>query len=192
MLERHRAKRRTAPLAGTQKQPALPSTPDRGPRKAAPPSRRRARSLRGLVRSIRLSRRIGHERRHGGIHVVPRLGALDEDVGVGPEPARIVEGADADTDDVWPGGDLYVERRAAVAAEDAGDLVAGIGLGDVTFWRAMADAEPGRWHAYRRDVRRAALQLAIPTVALQCELGLAGAFVSHRLAQASAGSGRHM
>src|SRR5829696_2665 len=190
--ERHRARRRTAPLTGTQKQPALPSTPDRGPRKAAPSSRRRARWLRGLVRSIRLSRRIGRERRHDGIHVVPRLGALDEDVGVWPEPARIVEGADPETDDVGPGGNLDVKRRAAVAAEDARDLVPGVGLGDVAFRRTVGDVEPGRWHAHRRDVRGAALQLAVPAVALQGELGFAGAFVSHRLAQASAGSGRHM
>src|SRR5262249_39122874 len=134
---------------------------------------------------------IGRELRHAGIHVVPGLGALGEDVGLGPEPARIVEGADANADDVGPCRDLDIERRAAVAAEHPGDVVAGIGLGHVAAGVAANDADPGGGHAHRRDVRRAALALAIATVTLQRELRLALALVAHRTTQASAGSHGH-
>src|SRR5437763_8213681 len=85
---------------------------------------------------------------HRGIHMVPWLGALGEDVGVGPEPARIVEGADAHADDVGPGRHLHIKRRATVATEDARDVVAGIGLGDVALGGAAHDADPGRRNAH--------------------------------------------
>src|SRR5207249_9530402 len=68
---------------------------------------------------------------YAGIHVVPGLGAPGEDVGLGPEPARIVEGADANADDVGPCRALDIDWRAAVAAENPCDVVAGIGLGHV-------------------------------------------------------------
>src|SRR5215472_10771128 len=48
------------------------------------------------------------------VHVVPGLGALDEDVGLGAEDARVVERANAQADDVRPGRDLHPERRAAI------------------------------------------------------------------------------
>ena len=55
----------------------------------------------------------------------------------------------------------------------------------------MDDAEFRRRHAHRRDVGRAALQLAVPAMTLQRKLRFAGAFVSHRLAQAAARSRHH-
>src|SRR5262245_56709026 len=124
--------------------------------------------------------------------MVPRLRALDEDVGVGPEPAGIVEGADAHADDVGPRRHLDVERRAALAAKDTCDGVPRISLRDVALRRAARDAERRRRHAHRRDVRRAALALAVAAVALQRELRLALALVARRTAQASTGSCSHV
>src|SRR5258707_15887231 len=86
---------------------------------------------RQFILSIRLSRRIGRKRRHGRVHVVPRLRTLDEDVGFRSEPARIIECADPDADEVGPGRYLHVERSATLAAENARNVVAGVGLGDV-------------------------------------------------------------
>src|SRR5580704_7845772 len=76
----------------------------------------------GKRESISLPLRIGIEFRHIRVHVVPRLSAFDEDVGVGPEPARVVEARDADADQVGPGRDLNIERRAAIAAKHTRDV----------------------------------------------------------------------
>src|SRR5204862_2627291 len=86
---------------------------------------------------------------------------------------------------------LNVKRCAAVATEDARDVVAGIRLGDVALGRAVHDAELRRRHAHRRDMRRAALALAVAAMALQRELRLAVAFVAYCATQASAGSRGH-
>ena len=64
--------------------------------------------------------------------MIPGLRAPHEDVGLRPEPARIVQGADAKTDQVRAGRNLHIERRAAIAAEDADDLVAAVCLRDVS------------------------------------------------------------
>ena len=76
-------------------------------------------------------------------------------------PARIVEGADSNADDIGPRQHLDIERRAAVAAEHPGDALAGIGLGHVAVGPAAHDAEPRDGYADRRDVRRAVLALAV-------------------------------
>ena len=143
---------------------------------------------RGLFARVGLAGRVGVVLRQGRVHVVPGLGALDEDVGLRTEGAGVVERADAEADDVRPGRYLDVKRRAAIAAECADDLVAAIGLADIAFWGALSDAEPGGRHPDRRDIGGAAAALAIAAVALQREQGLALAFVAHRTAQAPAGS----
>src|SRR5262249_3333143 len=51
-----------------------------------------------VLPSICPSRWVGRKGRHGRIHVVPRLRTLHEDVGFGPEPARIVERAHSHAD----------------------------------------------------------------------------------------------
>src|SRR5712672_2223610 len=88
----------------------------------------------GLCRRISLAGRVGGVFRQSGIHVVPGLGALDEDVGLGAEAAGVVERADPNADDVRPGRYLDIERGAAIAAEHAGDLVAAIRLRYIAFW----------------------------------------------------------
>jgi len=66
------------------------------------------------ARSSLRSRRVGHSRRIGRVfwnirvHVIPGLGALDENVGLRPKPARIVEAGDADADQIGPGRDLDI------------------------------------------------------------------------------------
>src|ERR1044071_2838424 len=72
------------------------------------------------------------------IHVVPGLGAFDEDVGVRAEDAGVIERADPEPDDVGPGRDLHPERRAAIAAEGADDLVAAIRIPDIALWGARS------------------------------------------------------
>src|SRR4051794_4658704 len=99
--------------------------------------------------------------------MVPRLGALGEDVGLRPEPARVVESRDADPDDIRPGRDLDIERRAAIAAEHARDLVAAVGRGDIALRPPRGEADPGRGHPPRRDMRRPARPLAVAAMALQ-------------------------
>src|SRR5205085_8799739 len=113
---------------------------------------------------------------------------LDEDVGVGAEAARVVERADPEADDVRPGRDLDIERRAAIAAEHADDLVAAVRLSDVSLRRALGDAEPGARHPDRRDIGGAARTLAIAAMTLQREDRRALALIAHRAAQTPAGS----
>src|SRR5260370_34268387 len=98
--------------------------------------------------------------------MIPGLGALDEDVGGGAKPARVVERADADADNIRPGRYLDIERRSAIAAEHPGDLIAAVGVGDIALRRALGDAEPGAGHADRRDIGSAAAALAIAAMAL--------------------------
>src|SRR5215469_7847424 len=54
-------------------------------------------------RFVGLTRRIGRVFRDIGVHVIPRLSALDEDVSLGPKPAWIVEAGDADAHEIRPG-----------------------------------------------------------------------------------------
>src|SRR5689334_6650969 len=121
------------------------------------------------ARGVRLAGWVGVVFRQCRIHVVPGLGALDENVGVRAKVARVVERADAKADDVRPSRDLDIERRAAIAAEGADDLVAAIGLADIALRGALGDAEAGRRHPHRRDIGGAARTLAVAAMALQRE-----------------------
>ena len=56
--------------------------------------------------------------------MVPRLRAVYEYVGLGPEPARIIKRADTDSDYIWPSGYLYKQRSSAFAAECACYIIA--------------------------------------------------------------------
>src|SRR5437660_12620683 len=78
------------------------------------------------------------------VHVIPGLRALDEYVRRRAEPARIVERADPDGDEVGPGRDPQKQHRAAIRAEGAGDLVAAVRRPDIEFRFALADPEARR------------------------------------------------
>src|SRR5262249_60341369 len=91
--------------------------------------------------SVALPWRVGVVFGNRRVHVVPGLGALDEDVGLRPEPAGIVERADPQPDEIGPGRDLHIKRRAAIAAEGAHDLVASVGFADKPLRRALDDPE---------------------------------------------------
>jgi len=136
-----------------------------------------------------LSWRVSVVLRHVGLVVVPGLRALHENVGIGPEPAGIVQGADAKPDDVGASRDLHVERCATVAAETPDDVVAAVGLCDISPWGSLEDAESSAGDAGGGDVRGTALALAVATMAAQGEDGLAHRFVTDRSAEAAAGSG---
>src|SRR5207302_4522776 len=142
----------------------------------------------GLFLRIGLAGRVGGVFRQCRVHVVPGLGALDEDIGLRAEDARVVERADPEADDVRPGRDLDIERRAAIAAEHADDLVAAVRLSDVSLRRALGDAEAGARHPDCRDISGAARTLAVAAMALQREDRRALALIAHRAAQTPAGS----
>jgi hypothetical protein len=144
-------------------------------------------AVRSLDRLVRFPRRIGRIFWHSRVHVVPGLGAFDEDIGVRPEPARIVEAGDADADQIRPGRDLDVERRAAIAAKHPHDLVAGVGPGRVALGFALDDAKLSGWNSNRCHKGAAALPLAVPAMALQRKDRFAGAFITNGATQAPAG-----
>ena len=58
--------------------------------------------------------------------------------------AVLVEARDADANQIGPGRNLDIKRRAAIATEHAGDLVAGIGFADIALWIAASDAKTDR------------------------------------------------
>jgi hypothetical protein len=66
-----------------------------------------------------------------GLVVVPGLRALHENVGIGLEPARVVQGADAKSDEVWASPDLHVQQRATVTTEGADDVVTAVRFRDI-------------------------------------------------------------
>src|ERR1700729_1582238 len=134
------------------------------------------------------SRRVAVIFRHAGFDMIPRLRAPHEDVGLRPEPAWIVQRADSKTNQIRAGRNLHIERRAAIAAEDPDDLVAAVCLRGVSPGHALEDAEPRAGHARSGNMRRAALPLAVATMAAQGEDGGSHGFVADRTAQASAGS----
>src|ERR1051326_4194925 len=134
--------------------------------------------------------RIGRVFRQCRVHVVPRLGAFDEDVGGRAKPARVVERADPDADDVRPGQHLDIERRTAIAAKYPGDLVAAIRLPDKAPRWPLGDAEWCGGHPDRRDIRRPARALTVAAMALQRKHRLPRRFVAHRAAETPAGPHR--
>lgn len=121
--------------------------------------------------------------------VVPGLCALHENVGFGFEPSRVVQGADAKSDEVWASPDLHVQRRAAVAAENADNVVAAVGFRDIALWCALEYAERHAGDAGGGDMRSTALALAVAAMAAQGEDGVAHGFISDCAAKAAACSG---
>jgi hypothetical protein len=103
--------------------------------------------------------------RHVGPDVVPGLCAFHEDVCIGFEPAWVVQRANAKSDEVGASPCLHVQRRAAVAAENAGDVVTAVGFGDKALWCALEYAEPRAEDTGGADVRGAALALAVAAMA---------------------------
>ena len=124
-----------------------------------------------------------------GLVVVPGLCALHENVGIGLEPARVVQGADAKSDEVWASPDLHVQRRATVTTEDADDVVTAVRFRDIALWYALEDAEPRAGDAGGGDVRGTALALAVAAMAAQSEDGFARGFVTDCATKATACSG---
>ena len=120
-----------------------------------------------------MSGRVGRVFRQIRVHVVPGLGALDKDVGRGAKLARIVEGADANGDEVGPGRDPQKQHRAAIRAEGAGDLVAAVGRPEVELGFALGDPEARRRNPPSRGKGAAALALAVAAMAQQRKAGLA-------------------
>ena len=70
-----------------------------------------------------MSRRVSVVLRHVGLVVVPGLRALHENVGIRLEPTRVVQSADAKSDKVRASPNLHVQRRAAITAENADDVI---------------------------------------------------------------------
>lgn len=138
---------------------------------------------------VGLSGRVSVVLRHVGLVVVPGLCALHENIRIGFEPARIVQGADAKSNEVWAGPNLHVKRCAAITAEGADDVVAAIGFRDIALWRALEDAEPRGGDASGRNVGRAALPLAVPAMTPQSEGGFAHRLIANCAAEAAACSG---
>src|ERR1700722_18163538 len=101
---------------------------------------------------VRITRWISVVLRNAWLVVVPGLGTFHENVGIGFEPGRIVQRADAQPDKVGAGPHLHIERRATIAAEDADDVIAALGLRDIAFWCALEDAEPPTVDASGGDV----------------------------------------
>ena len=66
-----------------------------------------------------------------GLLVLPGLCALHENVGIRLEPARVVQSGDMKCDEVGASSNRHVQRRAAITAEDAGDVVAADGFRDI-------------------------------------------------------------
>ena len=133
-----------------------------------------------------MSRRISVVLRDVGLVVVPGLSALHENVGIGLEPARVVQSADAKSDEVRASPYLHVQRRATVATEDADDVVATVRFRDIALWHALEDAEPGAGDAGGGDVRGAALALAVAAMAAESEDGFAHGFVTDCATKAAA------
>jgi hypothetical protein len=124
--------------------------------------------------------------RHLGLVVVPGLCALHENVGIRLEPARVVQSGDAKSDEVGAGPNLHLQRRAAITAEDAGDVVAAVGFRDIPLWCPLEDAKPRARDASGGDVRGAALALAVAAMTAQAEDGFAHGFIADCATEAAA------
>jgi len=126
-----------------------------------------------MDRSPSVWRRVGASRRIGlvlgniWVHVIPGLRALGEDVGLGAKPARVVQAADPEADDVRPSRDPNEQRAAAFRAKRACYLIPGVAGADKELGGALGDAKPGGGHAHRCDVGAAALMLAVAAMAEQ-------------------------
>src|SRR5215472_2837219 len=129
-------------------------------------------------RSVGPSRRISRVFWDSRVHLIPRLGAFDKDIGLRPKPARIVEADDANADQIGTGRDLCIKRAAANWAEHASDFVAAVGFGDVVLRLAVGDTELRRRHPNCGDIGTAALPLTVAAMALQRKHRLSRTFVA--------------
>lgn len=153
----------------------------------------RWRSVARRRRRIGLSRRIGGVLRHVWLVVVPGLCASHEYVGVRLEPARVVERAHAQSDEIGASPDLHIKRRATVAAENADDVVAAVGFGDEAPRCALQDAEPCAGDAGGGNVRGATLALAVAAMTAQGEDWFSYRLVADCTTETAACSGvRHL
>src|SRR5262252_7949748 len=91
------------------------------------------------------------------VHVIPGLSALDENVRLRPKPARIIQSADPDPNEIGSRRDLQKQHAAAFRAERSANLIAAIaGLG-VVLRLAIGDAETCSRNPHRGGKRAAAL-----------------------------------
>src|SRR5215475_14218263 len=120
-----------------------------------------------LARFVGPSGRIGRIFRDVRVHVVPRPGTLDEDVRLGAKPARIVEGADSDADQIRAGRDPQKQHAAAFRTKRPGYLITAVCGFDVELRLALGDLEARRRHPHRGCVGAAALALAVAAMAKQ-------------------------
>src|SRR5260370_12642498 len=134
--------------------------------------------------------RVGGIFRKIRVHVIPGLRAVDEDVRFGLKEARIVEGADPDTDQIRPGGDSQKQHAAAVRAEGAGHLIATVRRLNVKLWLPLGDPEPCCGNPQCCRVGAAALALTVPAMTEQCKDRFTPGFVLNGAAQASPGHWR--
>jgi hypothetical protein len=89
-------------------------------------------------------------------------------------------------DKVGASSDLHIERRTAVATEDADDLIAAVGHCDIPLKSALKNAEPCTGNADGWHVRSAALALAVTTMTAKTEDRLAHRLVTDRATEAAA------
>src|SRR5438034_986437 len=101
--------------------------------------------------------------------MVPGLGALDEDVRLRAEPARIVQRADPDRDQIGAGGNPQKQHTAAFRAERPGYAVSAIRRLDVNLWLALGDPETGGGNPQPSRRGATALALAVAAVTEQRE-----------------------
>src|ERR1700751_1261146 len=125
-------------------------------------------SIRALrARLIGLSGRIGRVFREIRVHVIPGLGAVDENVRLRPKPARVVECADPDADQVGPRRNSQKQHAAAFRTKGPGYLIAAVRSLDVELRFALGDAEARCRHPHGCRVGAAALALTVPAMAQQ-------------------------
>src|SRR5437016_2429760 len=145
---------------------------------ATPPS---ARNLTWILLSRRTATRlrVGQPRHLGQawVHVIPWLGAHDEDVLAGPELAGVVQAAGSNRHHVCPGTRFAEETRPARAAEGPPSRVATVRL-EIEAPRTPSchpECRPG----HRQDWREGtpSLSLTIPAVAIQRKERLRLAFI---------------
>jgi hypothetical protein len=136
-----------------------------------------------------LSWRVSVVLRHVGLVVVPGLRALHENVGIGLEPTRVVQSADAKSDKIRASSNLHVERRAAITAEHTDDVVAAVCLRSVALWFALEDPEPRTGKARGGNVRGTTLTLAVAAMTAKGEDRFTHSLVADSAAEAAASSG---
>src|SRR5262249_4002580 len=120
------------------------------------------------------------------VHVVPRLGTLDEDVRLGAKPARIVEGADSDADQIRAGRDPQKQHAAAFRTKRPGYLIAAVCGFDVELRLALRDLEARRSHRRASCVGAAVVALPVAEMAKQRKARFSRTLVPNGPAEAPA------